>query len=257
MSCEAPINVPPDVDALTCEFCGTNFIVKRGDGYVTVKVSEDVKRAIRESSKATQLELKRIQLQQELSSLRIQILGIQTEIRNLEQEKESWEKKKRLQELSKQKDELTKRVQSIQNLLRDPAFSVEDEIASVPETTKKESVENVTANAPETEEKQSNTETGCLIAGLLTFLLVDACCLAIIVIPHGNTLLVNSPDRTNSVVPFALIVAFIGFAAGIVAFYFHAYPESWLWKSIKQKFFGKTWRKIEKTGAHPNKVGYC
>ena len=249
-SCEAPISVPSDIDTLTCEFCGTNFIIKRNDGHVTLGVAEDVKRAIqevgeqtnsfiRESSEATQLELKRIQLQQELSSLQIQILDIQTEIRSLEQGKKGWKKKKRLKELSKRKDKLTTQMQSIQDLLRNQISSVEHVTASVKQSSIKAG--NVAASVPETTKKQSSIKSGCLV-GCLVYLLVGVC-LTMIAVPLDNALFGSLPDGTNGAGPLASIAAFIGLAAGIVAFYFHAYPESWLWKSIKQKFFGKNMEK--------------
>ena len=91
-SCGAPLEISPDVDSLTCTYCGAAQIVRRGDGYVALRMAEAVSRtieetgaqtqsAIREGTIATQAELKRLQLRQDLSRLEVRLSSVQSEIR--------------------------------------------------------------------------------------------------------------------------------------------------------------------------------
>jgi hypothetical protein len=233
-SCGAPISIPSNIDSFNCGFCGTGLVVNRGDGYVALQIAEDMKKtiqevgeqtnsSIRESSEATQLELKKIQLQQELSSIQLQASVIQDEIRNLEQGKKNRKKKKQLKELYNQKNKLAAQAQSIRN----------SPIAQG------SSVVNAATNVQKTSKKESPTKSGCLV-GFLVFMLVGVC-LTMIATPLDNAIFgINLQDATNETGPFASVAAFTGLVAGIAAFYFRTNPESKLWKKIKQTFSIKT-----------------
>ena len=93
-SCGAPIGVPADVDHLTCVYCGASMVVQRGEGYVALKLAEEVGRAIektglqtqasiRQGTEVTQVELRRLQLSQELSAVQLQLSNVQAEMRLL------------------------------------------------------------------------------------------------------------------------------------------------------------------------------
>jgi len=47
-SCGAAISVPQDIDLLTCAYCGSHLMVRRGEGYIASKLAEQVTTAVRE-----------------------------------------------------------------------------------------------------------------------------------------------------------------------------------------------------------------
>jgi DNA-directed RNA polymerase subunit RPC12/RpoP len=129
-SCGAPIKVPPELDNFNCAFCGANLMVKRGDGYVALKLMEQVTKSIqdsgaqtqstiRESTQVTQSELKRLQLGQEISSLQIQLASIQAEIRSLQRQKADRKIKGQLKGLSQAETSLWNRINKLQLALAD------------------------------------------------------------------------------------------------------------------------------------------
>jgi hypothetical protein len=124
-SCGAPIKIPEDVDFLNCVYCGAALKVQRGDGYVALKLAEQVSKSIqqvgdrtqatiREGTYATQSELKRLQITQEIASLQIQLSGIQAEIRSLERQKSNRKIKKQLRELRDQEKNLLANINRLQ-----------------------------------------------------------------------------------------------------------------------------------------------
>jgi uncharacterized Zn finger protein (UPF0148 family) len=124
-SCGAPIKIPEDVDFLNCVYCGAALKVQRGEGYVALKLAEQVSKSIqqvgdrtqatiREGTYATQSELKRLQITQEIASLQIQLSGIQAEIRSLERQKSNRKIKKQLRELRDQEKNLLASINRLQ-----------------------------------------------------------------------------------------------------------------------------------------------
>jgi uncharacterized Zn finger protein (UPF0148 family) len=127
-SCGAPLEIPSDVDSLTCTYCGAAQVVRRGEGYVALKMAEAVSRtieetgdetqsAIREGTVATQAELKRLQLRQDLSGLEVRLSSVQSEIRALQRQGASREASIQLQELRSEERTLMHRVQGLQRSL--------------------------------------------------------------------------------------------------------------------------------------------
>jgi hypothetical protein len=95
VACGAPISVPDDVDVITCTSCLSTLSIKRGDGYVALKLAEligrsiedsgkQTKDAIIESSRSTQNQIQRMQLQYELSTAEMKLSNIQGELRSLQ-----------------------------------------------------------------------------------------------------------------------------------------------------------------------------
>jgi len=83
-SCGAPINIPDDIDHLNCTYCGASLVVRRGEGFVSTKLVEQVKEAIDGASRETKQSLYQLQLQQQLSTTQIRLSNLQSEIRTLQ-----------------------------------------------------------------------------------------------------------------------------------------------------------------------------
>ena len=124
-SCGAPIKIPPEVDHFNCAFCGASLVVKRGEGYVSLKLAEQVSRSIqdvgqqtqstiRDGTQVTQVELKRLQLGQQISSLQIQLSSVQSEIRSLQRQKADRKIKRQLKELDVEESSLINQIRDLQ-----------------------------------------------------------------------------------------------------------------------------------------------
>lgn len=124
-SCGASIQVPPGLDIFNCAYCGVALMIQRGEGYVNLKIVEEVSKSIqemgsqtqntiREGTYATQAELRRLQIKQEISSLQLQLSSVQSEIRNLERQKSSKKVKSQLKDLHLQEHSLLGQVQDLQ-----------------------------------------------------------------------------------------------------------------------------------------------
>jgi hypothetical protein len=131
-SCGAPLRIPSDIDSLTCAYCGAAQEVRRGEGYVALKMAEAVSRtieetgaetqsAIREGTVATQAELKRLQLRQDLSGLEVRLSSVQSEIRAVQRQGASREASKQLQELRSKERTLMHRIEGLQRSLANGA----------------------------------------------------------------------------------------------------------------------------------------
>lgn len=127
-SCGAPLDVPQGADQVQCRYCGAVLAVERGEGYVALRTAEEVSKsvraagdrtqeAIRESTYATQAELKRLQLSQELSAAQMQLSNVQAEIRALERQKKNRKTKRQLEELRHQERALTQRIKGLQSAM--------------------------------------------------------------------------------------------------------------------------------------------
>lgn len=126
-SCGAPINVPSDIDHLTCAYCGASLEVKRGEGYVSLRMAEEIGRTIEDSSEKTQTQLRRLQLTQELSSVQVRLTTLRSEIRSLEREKRTREVDAQLKELYAKERNLIKREKQLQSALAADDLSSGDE----------------------------------------------------------------------------------------------------------------------------------
>jgi hypothetical protein len=123
-ACGAPISVPDDVEQLNCSSCGSFLMIERGEGYIALKMVEEVSRVIEETSKdtqtaiqkgadATKAELRRLQIAQEISNLETQIESLRTEIRSLERQNQNRKTKKEIQSLYVKVFEKLDRVQQL------------------------------------------------------------------------------------------------------------------------------------------------
>ena len=83
-SCGAPIKIPADLDHFNCAYCGAALVVQRGEGYVALKLAEQVGKTIqevgqktlstiREGAQVTHVELKRLQIGQEIDELQFRL----------------------------------------------------------------------------------------------------------------------------------------------------------------------------------------
>lgn len=61
VSCGAALSVPPDIDQLTCAYCGTALVIRRGDGYIASKLAEEVRADIRQVGDNLGARLDRVQ----------------------------------------------------------------------------------------------------------------------------------------------------------------------------------------------------
>ena len=124
-SCGAPIKVPSDLERFNCAYCGAALVVQRGEGYVALKLAEQVGKTIqevgqqtqstiREGAQVTQVELKRLQIGQEISALQIRLSSVQAEIRMLERQKADRKIKKQLKALRTEQDALANRIKNLQ-----------------------------------------------------------------------------------------------------------------------------------------------
>lgn len=124
-SCGGSINLPKDINRLSCTYCGTNLVVQRGEGFEALKIAEQVsatmrevgvgtETAIREGTQVTQSEIKRLQVSQDLSIAQMQLSNIQSEIRGLEREKRSRKVKRQISELRNQEMDLGNRIRALQ-----------------------------------------------------------------------------------------------------------------------------------------------
>jgi hypothetical protein len=127
-SCGAPLEIPNDVDLLQCQFCHAQLSVKRGEGYVTLKIAEKLSQAveqsgnatqsvIRDSTQVTQSELKRLQIGQDLAMLQLQLTNLQSEIRSLERGKRDNVVIEQINDLYREEKNLKQRIQVLENAL--------------------------------------------------------------------------------------------------------------------------------------------
>jgi uncharacterized Zn finger protein (UPF0148 family) len=131
-SCGGSLQIPNDLDQVTCAYCQTLLVVQRGEGYAALKIAEKVEKAIRDSadetrtaiergSEVTRDELRRMQLSQELSAARTRLISLQGEIRALERGERKGKAKRQLKALRKDERTLAQQVQHMERSL--PAAS--------------------------------------------------------------------------------------------------------------------------------------
>ena len=218
-SCGAPIQVPSDLDAFNCSYCGAALVVKRGEGYVALKIAEEVSQqikevgdqtqaTIREGAEGTQEELKRLQLNQDLSAAQVQLTNIQAELRALERGKKSRKIKRQIRDLRKQEKQLITRINTLNRAIQSHGHGH-------------------TIQAPSPTRKKSRVWSGCIV-GFLVLFITSFCC--------GGFATGNEGSETGLDVILPLIGATIGIIAGITAFILVAYPNHKISSQLKDLF---------------------
>lgn len=130
-SCTGAVQVPPNMDRVTCAYCGSQLIVEYSNGDMNLSLAQQIKEtlqdfgqetqgAIRESAGVTQAELQRVQIGQQIGTLQIQLSNIRAEIRTLEREKQlSRAAKNQLKELRREEQECLLQIRNLQSFLPD------------------------------------------------------------------------------------------------------------------------------------------
>ena len=142
VSCGAPLQIPDDVDTLTCLHCGTALVVQRGEGFATLKLVEeltkstnqitqtlentakDTKEAITEGTKITQSELRRLQITQELTSQQIRLGQVQSRIQDLQRQKQTRKVKNEIKQLRATEADLVQAIKRLQFQLNPKSKSI-------------------------------------------------------------------------------------------------------------------------------------
>jgi len=97
-SCFAVVEVPPNMDRATCEYCGTTSLIDLSQGQMTLKMASELSglrqkveetnalaaQSALKSSEDTQKELQRLRLNQELATVELRLANAQSEIRSLQ-----------------------------------------------------------------------------------------------------------------------------------------------------------------------------
>ena len=97
-ACFAVVEVPPNIDRATCEYCGTTSLIDLSQGQVTLKMASELSglrqkveetnalaaQSTLKSSADTQKELQRLRLNQELATVELRLANAQSEIRSLQ-----------------------------------------------------------------------------------------------------------------------------------------------------------------------------
>lgn len=97
-ACQAIVNVPPEMDKVTCEYCGTTSLIEHSQGQVTLKLSQELAglrqtlqdssiqtaQSVRATGEDTQKELQRLRLSHELSTIEMRQANVQAELRALQ-----------------------------------------------------------------------------------------------------------------------------------------------------------------------------
>lgn len=215
--CGGGITVPPDLEFFNCAYCGTGIQVKRGEGFVALKLAEVVTSAIRESSASTQsairegsqqtqAEIKRLELGQQLSAAQLQLTNIQSEIRSIERMKQSGQTRRHLKELRSQERGLIARINQIHSLL-------------YPNQT--------TSSVASTSNSSSGRwKTGCAL-GCSTYFL-----LTMFIVVAGMS--INREAFSDGSSPLATTLSFFAFLVGVIVFIYYMNPNSNLFAPIKR-----------------------
>lgn len=245
-SCGAPIKIPPELEHFNCAYCGASLVVQRGEGYVALKLAEQVSKSIqdvgvqtqstiRESTQVTQIELKRLQIGQEISSVQIQLSSIQSEIRALQRQKADRRIKKQLKELSGTEAALISRIQWLQMTL---AQSYPVQTTAQTRSGEGQRVNQVGMNiqtSPKSNFCASPLSKGCLTSLLVMVLSVIMCGIpaewldqAIFKIPMNSSS--SSVQASGPIFSVATIIIII---VGIVGFIYGVNPKAKIWVSAK------------------------
>ncbi len=97
-ACFAVVEVSPNMDRATCEYCGTTSLIDLSQGQVALRIASEMsglQQTVQESqalaaqsalksSEETQKELQRLRLTQELATVELRLANAQAEIRSLQ-----------------------------------------------------------------------------------------------------------------------------------------------------------------------------
>ena len=112
-SCLAIVEVSPEMDKATCEYCGTTSIIEHSEGHTTLRLTKEIEvlrrtlqdanaqtaQTVLASNESTQRELQYLRLNQELSSVDMRLANTQAEIRSLQREPDKKARKRNLSQI--------------------------------------------------------------------------------------------------------------------------------------------------------------
>lgn len=226
-SCTGAVQVPTNMDRITCAYCGSELVVEYSDGDMNLSLAQQIKEtlqdvgqktqgAIRENTGVTQTELQRLQIGQQIGTLQIQLSSIRAEIRALEREKQlSRAAKKQLKELRQEEQECLLQVRNLQAFLTDNN--------KTPQVSKSQPSKTKSSTKP------SPLKKGCAW-GCVTYIVV-AMVLSIIAIPL-DMLIFNVSSDSGTGGPFFTVAAMIGFLFGVAVFLYFLFPNANIWKRL-------------------------
>lgn len=117
-SCSAPIKLPEDIEYFNCAYCGASMKMSHGEGYIALKLIEEVNTVITNNTKATQTEINKSRLYQNISMLEIQLSNIKLAIQNLDRMAKTRRTKKQKRELIRDKRIIMRRINNNKHILR-------------------------------------------------------------------------------------------------------------------------------------------
>lgn len=215
--CGGGITVPPDLEFFNCAYCGTGIQVKRGEGYVALKLAEVITNAIHESSantqsairqgnQQTQAEMQRLHLGQQLSAAQLQLTSVQGEIRTLERMKQNGQTRRQLKQLRTAEQSLIQQINSINAALYPNQAAA------------------TRATAP-ARASSGRWKTGCVL-GFATYLL-----LTVFIVMVGMSI---NREAFASGSPLATTLSLFAFIVGVIVFVYYMNPNSQLFMPIKR-----------------------
>lgn len=225
-SCGGSLQLPGDLDQVTCSYCNTLLVVQRGEGYASLKIAEKVEAAIRDSaadtrvaieegSQVTRDELRRLQLSQGLSAAQTRLASLQTEIRALEREKQKRKVKRQLKMLRKEERNLVRQVRSIEKSIG--ARLREAQAAQPP-----------TARAPR---KPILKSIRALLYGCGTWILASMICVILAGVLDDEIL--ASAGEWGQFDALFCIGSLAAFSAGIFVIIYMLNPEARIWSNLR------------------------
>jgi len=237
-ACGGAVHVPPDAQRVSCDYCGCELAVERGEGDIDLSVAQklgevfegvgaETRRTIQQSSDVTRSELKRLQIGQQITTLQLQLSNVRAEIRALEREKELSPKAKRqLKELRQEERECLDQLSALQKILA----MQESPKPGEPGT---QSTARPTAG-PKTKKpsKLPRWLGGCGL-GCGTFFFVTVAC-GMLAMPLDNWIFGPSAAGESSG-PFFSLAMVTGFILGTIAFLYILFPKAALWKRFSRK----------------------
>ena len=226
-SCTGAVQVPINMDRITCTYCGSELVVEYSKGDMNLSLAEKIKQTfqdvgqetqgvIRESTGVTKAELQRLQIGQQIGTLQIQLSSIKAEIRALEREKQlSRAAKSQLKELRQEEQECLAQIRNLQSFLSGGKGTHQ---AGKSEPSK---MKSPTISSP--------IKKGCAW-GCATYIGV-ALVLSIVAIPL-DMLFFNISFDDDVSGPFFSIAALVGFLFGVAVFFYFLFPNAGIWKRL-------------------------
>lgn len=127
-SCLAAVEVSPEMDRATCEYCGTTSLIDLSQGQVTLRLSNELSglrktfqesntqttQSVLKSSEDTQKELQRLRLNQELTTVELRLANAQSELRSLQRNSDKKNKAYKIDALNLETQIKSLNTQSVQ-----------------------------------------------------------------------------------------------------------------------------------------------